>query len=131
MASNQDGSGRNNKLNSKLVLRGFKADEERPQVEITLIDRHGKTLTSVQVKDDGSFSVPQSAIEKSHRIRIGPAGDAAKEAPSSVYLNYRAGDFTKVMERGAMDIGRSVWLEWLILHRCVSGSVHRCRPSPW
>lgn len=122
MASNQDGSGRDKELTSKLVLRGIKADEARPQIEITLIDRQGKTLASAQVKDDGNFSVPQSAIEKAHRIRIGPAGDAAKEAPSSVYLNYRTGDFMNVLERGAMDIGRSVWGERLILHRCVSGS---------
>ncbi|MEW7973766.1 MAG: hypothetical protein AB2810_13875 [Candidatus Thiodiazotropha endolucinida] len=41
MASEQKGSGRGKGISSKLVLRSLNKGEERPQIEITLIDRDG------------------------------------------------------------------------------------------
>ncbi|MEW8660786.1 MAG: hypothetical protein AB2603_20940, partial [Candidatus Thiodiazotropha endolucinida] len=132
MASEQKGSGRGKGISSKLVLRGLNKGEEKPQIEITLIDREGKVFEAVQIAEDGVFGLPSNTIEKAHRIRIGPTMEAASgEAPASIFLNYRVADFKAVLERGVLDIGSSVWREWLFRYRCVSGSVHRCRPSPW
>ncbi|MEW8050853.1 MAG: hypothetical protein AB2792_10190 [Candidatus Thiodiazotropha sp.] len=132
MASEQKGSGRGKGVNSKLVLRGLDKGEESPQIEIRLIDREGNLIETIPIAEDGGFSLPSNTIEKAHRIRVGPATEAARgEAPSSVFLNYRVDDFKAILERGVLDIGRSVWREWLFRYRCVSGSVRRCRPSPW
>ncbi|ODB94889.1 hypothetical protein A3197_19350 [Candidatus Thiodiazotropha endoloripes] len=132
MASEQKGSGSGKGINSKLVLRELNKGDEKPQVEITLIDRQGKEFETVQIAEDGAFGLPLGAIEKAHRIRVGPATETASgEVPSSLFLNYRVADFVARLEQGVLDIGRSVWREWLFRYRCVAGSVRRCRPSPW
>ncbi|MCG8012118.1 MAG: hypothetical protein JAY64_10510 [Candidatus Thiodiazotropha weberae] len=90
MASEQKGSGSGKGINSKLVLRELNKGDEKPQVEITLIDRQGKEFETVQIAEDGAFGLPLGAIEKAHRIRVGPATETASgEVPSSLFLNYR------------------------------------------
>ncbi|MET0081338.1 MAG: hypothetical protein ABW119_23030, partial [Candidatus Thiodiazotropha lotti] len=130
MASEQKGSGRGKQINSKLVLRGLNKGDERPQVEITLIDRQGKVFESVPIAEDGAFDLPLNTIEKAHRIRIGPAVEASDdEAPAAVFLNYRIGDFVARLERGVLDVSRGVWREWLFRYRCVSGSGRLTAPA--
>ncbi|MCM8857343.1 MAG: hypothetical protein LC541_17275 [Candidatus Thiodiazotropha sp.] len=127
MASERKGSGRN----TKLVLRGLKQGDECPEIEVSLFDHEGNVMEAVTVGNDGSFNLPASAVEKAHRVRIGPGGEASKEAPSTVYLSYRAADFNSVLDASILNIGRRVWQEWLFFYRCVSGTVSRCRRSPW
>ena len=130
MAVKKDTSG-HGPAKTKLRLQGLEPGEERPDVEVSAFDRTGKCLTTLSVGEDGTFKLPADVLKKAHRVRIGPGGDAAKDIPSDVHLTYRAVDFGSILEAGILDIGRGVWEGWYHRYRCVSGTVSRCRRSPW
>lgn len=117
--------------NTKLKLRGLEPGEERPNIEVSALDREGRCLAAVSVGDDDAFNLPADALKKAHRVRVGPAGDESEDASSLTFLTYRVADFEKVLETGTLNVGRKVWEGWFHLYRCVSGTVSRCRRSPW
>lgn len=117
--------------NPKIMLRGIEPDQESGPIEVSAIDRQGKCLAAVPVADDGTFNLTEAILEKSHRVRIGPGGDAAKEAADSVFLSYRVADFRAILDTGIIDIAPGVWQPWFPFFCCVSGSVQRCRRAPW
>ena len=131
MAAKKQGPGGTRPANTKLRLHGLQPGEASPDIAVCLFDRQGGSLAAINVGDDGWFKLPKGTLAKAHRVLIGPAGDGAEDAPSSAFLTYRAVDFGAVLETGIIDIGRSVWEGWFLLHRCVSGTVSRCRRSPW
>lgn len=122
------GRGRTSKV--KLEYRGLKTGETPPAIKVQLLDREANSLALVSPDDDGNFQVSKNTLKKAHRILIGPA-DEETEAPGSASLTYRAADFGAMIESGRLDIGRAVWEGWLFRYRCVSGTVSRCRRSPW
>ena len=131
MAEKKKGPGRPRPAQTTLRFRGLEPGEVPPDVEVSAFDREGNCLAAVSVDEDGAFRLPADALKKAHRVRIGPAGDAAEDAPSSTFLTYRAVDFAATLETGILDVGRKVWEGWYFHYRCVSGTVSRCRRSSW
>lgn len=111
-------------------LEGLGADDSRPDMAVTAWSRDGECLHSAAVAEDGSFSFPDKILEKTHRVRIGPK-DAEAERLGEVALAYRVDRFKELLDVGIIDVGRTIWEDWFIHLRCVTGRVRVCRRSPW
>jgi len=118
-------------ISMKLILRGVEAGEQPPDLVVIATDRGGKILATAKIKKDGSLELSRDVLKKASRVRVGPAGDAGKDAPSSAFLTYRAADFAIAAKSGVLDISRKTWSRWIVPYRCVNGTVNRCRRSPW
>ncbi|MEZ4415609.1 MAG: hypothetical protein R3E10_07620 [Gemmatimonadota bacterium] len=130
MATKKDDAAGRASGKTRLRFEGLAAGEERPEVQVRAYDRAGKEIAAVTVGEDGTFTLPDAALKKAHRVRVGPVGDATPEL-NTASLTYRAADFRAVIDAGLLDIGRSVWEGWFHLWRCVSGRVSRCRRAQW
>ncbi len=124
-------SGSNRAIEAELRLQGLTTDEERPDLEVEVTDREGKVLATASVGDNGRFKLPAKSLENAHRVRIGPPLGDDPDAATRAALTYRAVDFGAIVDTGVIDIGRGVWEGWFFRRRCVSGTVSRCRRSPW
>ena len=114
---------------TKVRFQGLESDQERPDIEVSALDTQGKALATVQVGKDGAFAIPDRALKKAHRVRIGPSADKAEAKSAS--LTYRTEDFLAIREAGVLDVGKSIWEGWFLYTHCVSGRVSRCRRGPW
>ncbi len=125
------GTGKNGDKETPVInLEGLGAKEKRPDLAVTAWDRSGECLHSAKVAKDGSFSFPRKVLRKAHRVRIGPEGSGI-ELLEQVALTYRPDDFQKLLDVGTINVGRTIWDNWFILLRCVTGRVRVCRPGPW
>ena len=108
-------------------LEGLGECDERPDVQIAVLDGAGKRIHVAAVNEDGTYSISQAVRKKAARYVLGPAG----EEGADVGYELRPDAFAKLEEAGAIAIGRPIWESWIGFLRCATGSVRRCRPGPW
>ncbi|MFZ7092630.1 hypothetical protein [Primorskyibacter sp. 2E233] len=113
-------------------LEGVSPNDERPDLVVSAQDGKRQMIFEAKFGEDGNASIPKEVLKKAERFSIGPPseGDEVRR-PSDSALKFRREQFQAVLERGQIDISRSIWIGWLRLLRCVSGRVRVCRRSPW
>lgn len=121
---------KNARNRSPLVrLEGWTERDERPDVQIEVLDRKGERIHTTAVQEDGSYSIPDAVRKRAGRYVLGPTDET--EGAKEVGYVLRADAFAKLEESGQIAIGRPIWSAWLPFLRCATGSVRRCRPGRW
>lgn len=115
----------------RINLEGFKADEERPKIAVTLADADGKTLHVAEVDSQGQVALPEATLKKAHRVIIGPGAQEGEAPDPETLVRYRARDFEKIVSEGVLNLARPIWERWFFFLRCVTGTVRLCRRRPW
>lgn len=124
--------GKQNKCVSRIRYIGFEPQDEQPDLAVYAIDRNRQTLKVSEVDKKGEFSLPDSAVEKAHRIVIGPKVDDVSTLDRKILVSYRPSQFKTILETtGRFEIPKLKWYPWLTVRRCVSGSVSHCHWHPW
>src|SRR5688500_4682837 len=96
----------------RLELVGRGADEEAPQLSLSVIDASGKRLATARIEPDGSFSLPARAGTAAARAFIGPADLDPADEPDR-FLRYRVGDLERQLEIGPLAVPIDRWRPWL------------------
>lgn len=112
------------------VLRfvGLPPGQAPPPVAILALDAGRKVLHRAEVGDDGGFDFPPEVLKKATRVLIGPVD--ADPADLGSFSRYRPAAFEKLL--GAdIAIAAGLWSRWRFITTCVTGTVWRCRRSPW
>ena len=113
-------------------LEGATPDDDRPDLVVSALDARRKTIFQGRFGKDGVANIPQDVVKKAERFTVGPpTEDDDEPEPSQGALKFRRTQFEAVLERGQIDIARTIWAGWLRFLRCVSGRVRVCRRSRW
>ncbi|MGH2720992.1 MAG: hypothetical protein ACRDJO_05245 [Actinomycetota bacterium] len=117
--------------NGRLVFENLGAGRDVPRLTIHAQDAGGNVIGSMPVKEDGSFAVNTSLVDKSVNILIGPAEAGPEERGRFFALG--SAEFRKMLAAAKPEvaIAESIWNKWYLHWRCVSGTVRRCFPYPY
>lgn len=107
---------------------GLPAGEAPPTIAVLALDAAGKVLQRSEVGEDGRFEFPADVLKKSARVLVGPAD--ADPAEVAAFSRFRPRAFEDML--GAeINIAPGLWERWRFFTRCATGTVWRCRRSPW
>lgn len=125
-------SGRGKTL-PRISLIDRQEGDEQPNFTLYALDRSGETLATAAVDDEGQFDLSSKALEKAHRIVLGPEGEDVTEVENERLVRFRPDHFRQILDEqnGVVEIPRTDWLTWIPLRRCISGSVSHCYPWPF
>ncbi len=115
----------------RIHLEDFREDDERPNMAVTLVDADGKPLQVAEVDDQGGLDLTESALKKAHRVLIGPSVKDGQAVDPELLVRYRARDFLKLIDVGAINLPRVIWDKWFLHLRCATGTVRLCHRRPW
>lgn len=115
---------------TRIVLTGGDEQAKRPDLVVALFTERQELLTTIPVKEDGSFDLPVSKMKDAQRIVIGPRTTDPKNL-FKVGLRLRPADYADLVKRGDISIAPAMWQDWFRVTRCVSGNVKLCRRPIW
>lgn len=120
-------------LTGTIHLANSEANELQPKVALYIVDRSFKLIHMSTVGEVGAFEIPTDTVQSAHRILVGPVTEDFDNLEREKLLTLRPADFSQLIERGQLNIARTLWQTWLSFITCVSGTVKRCRrhPSWW
>lgn len=120
-------------LTGTIHLANSEANELQPKVALYIVDRSFKLIHMATVGEVGAFEIPTDTMQSAHRILVGPVTEDFDNLEREKLLTLRPTDFNQLIERGQLNIARTLWQTWLSFITCVSGTVKRCRrhPSWW
>ncbi len=132
MAKRQSKSKERPRFQARVELRGLNAEDQRPQMAVYAIDRSGKTLETKAVDEKGQFQLSSKALATAERIVIGPQEEDIQSMDQRSLSVYRADQFRQVVEAGGLfEIPKKIWVCWIHIRKCVSGSVKHCHFWHW
>lgn len=115
-----------------LNLSGISPEEQYPEMAIYALDRSGTTIESMGVGIDGQFELSEEAMEKAHRIAIGPMVEILGKEEKKVMAQFRPEQVKNLIEVGEiLEIPKKTWSCWYSIKLCVSGTVKYCHPKSY
>lgn len=113
-------------------FEGAGPDDVRPDLVVYAQDTRRRRIFEAKFSNDGTVSIPPDILKKAERFSIGPpAGNGNEPQSSDSALKFRRSQFEAILERGQIDISRTIWTGWLPFLHCVSGHVRVCHRGPW
>ena len=127
MEKQNDGKSINPKL-GKIEFIGIDANENRPEVALYLIEQSTKSISMIEVDQEGNFKLPSTAIRKTQMtVTIAPKTEDLKTLDKKMLCTFRISQFTELLEKtGVIEIPQTKWRAWWMIRYCVSGSVKHC-----
>jgi hypothetical protein len=114
-------------LTGRIELVGISGGEDRPTLAVHALSARSKVLGTARLGDDGSFSLPASAMEGAARIVIADAS-ADPTSEQAKVVSYRVDEARALLSSDALPISKAIWGGLFWRFQCVSGSVRRCYP---
>lgn len=116
----------------RMDFAGLQKEDMYPSVHIVALNRDQKPIHTSEIKEDGSFDLPEKVLKSAYRIVIGAIPDDEDEAiDTENSLFYRPEQFADLMARGDIGIAERYWRRWYFFTTCVAGSVQKCTFLPW
>jgi hypothetical protein len=116
---------------ANIALNGLTAEDKLPEMAIYALDRSGDPLEINPIKEDGKFEISKMAMEKAHRIAVGPLVEDFGEMDRKKLTVYRPHQLKKMTAAsGVLDIPKKAWQSWFMVKLCVNGSAKHCKWFP-
>jgi hypothetical protein len=129
---NNEASQSSREQQPRIRLIDFKEGDQRPDLAVYVVDRSFTPLYTARVDPEGRFKLSDDALKNAAYIVVGPSTQHFADLDRHSLIQYRVGELQQMLrESPELEIAKRDWYRWLVIRRCVHGSVVHCYPYPW